>query len=67
MIHLASDPNASRTGWRPAAAQGDKNPPKDARSRSGHAWPFLSRHVQQPQPKNNPTPARGEPASDRDY
>lgn len=48
MIQLASDPNASRTGWRPVPA-GDKGPSLDARrGRSGHAWPFISRHADKP-------------------
>lgn len=42
MIHLATDPNASRLNWRPAAAEGKDNPL--APRRSGHAWPFISRH-----------------------
>lgn len=47
MIQLASDPNASRTAWRPAAADA-KETPMAARRRTGHAWPFISRHGERP-------------------
>ena len=47
MIQLASDPNASRTAWRPATAQGKGAPLEAPRSR-GHAWPFISRHTDKP-------------------
>ncbi|HSW18096.1 MAG TPA: hypothetical protein VLJ86_12780 [Ramlibacter sp.] len=68
MIHLASDPNASRAGWRPTAAQGGKDTPLDARrSKAGHAWPFLSREAQRPQakdtPTDTPTPTRSDSGS----
>jgi hypothetical protein len=46
MIQLASDPAASRNGFRPAAHNekgGSSSAPK--RGRNGHAWPFLSRPV----------------------
>jgi hypothetical protein len=47
MIQLANDPNASRTSWRPAAAE--KAAARDARrGRPGHAWPFLSPHARRP-------------------
>ncbi|MDE2605697.1 MAG: hypothetical protein KGL68_07235 [Burkholderiales bacterium] len=51
MIQRATDPTASRPGWRPAEARSvvpARQPP-----RSGHAWPFLSRqaeHAAGPQP-----------------
>jgi hypothetical protein len=47
MIQLATDPNASRLNWRPAAADG-KDQPEARRARSGHAWPFISRHGERP-------------------
>ncbi|MBC5764060.1 hypothetical protein [Ramlibacter albus] len=47
MIQLASDPNASRTAWRPAQAEG-KGAPLDARRTRSHAWPFISRHGEKP-------------------
>ena len=47
MIQLASDPNASRTAWRPATAQGKGTAMETPRSR-GHAWPFISRHGEKP-------------------
>ena len=46
MIQLATDPNASRLNWQPAAADG-KEQAESKRARSGHAWPFLSRHGEQ--------------------
>ena len=46
MIQLASDPNASRTTWRPAASEAKDNTLAPRRSRSGHAWPFISRHAE---------------------
>ena len=46
MIQLANDPNASRTSWRPVAA--DKAARDSRRGRPGHAWPFLSPHALRP-------------------
>ena len=43
MIQLATDPN-SRSTWRPAAAEAKDNTLAARRPRSGHAWPFISRH-----------------------
>ena len=43
MIQLATDPNASRSTWRPAAAEDQANLVQ-RRPRSAHAWPFISRH-----------------------
>lgn len=48
MIQLATDPHASRPNWHPAAAEA-KDDTVARRSRSGHAWPFISRHVERPQ------------------
>ena len=47
MIQLATDPNASRRStWRP---EGDAKEGQLASSRrSGHAWPFISRHGERP-------------------
>jgi len=59
MIQLATDPTASRSSYRPTA--GDEEAKSDAfdprRSRSGHAWPFLSRHADRPAHQNNQKPA----------
>ena len=44
MIQLATDPNASRQNWRPAAADAKQVSEAARRPRSGHAWPFISRH-----------------------
>ena len=44
MIQLATDPNASRRStWRPDAGEA-KETTLAASRRSGHAWPFISRH-----------------------
>jgi hypothetical protein len=43
MIQLATDPNASRSTWRPSPADG-KGSTMSRRPRSAHAWPFISRH-----------------------
>jgi hypothetical protein len=43
MIQLATDPNASRLNWHPAQAEA-KDGTMSRRPRSGHAWPFISRH-----------------------
>ena len=47
MIQLATDPNASRNGWRPAAAEAKDHTLATRRPRS-HAWPFISRHAERP-------------------
>ena len=44
MIQLATDPNASRANWRAAAVQAKESTQAMRRPRSGHAWPFISRH-----------------------
>lgn len=47
MIQLANDPNASRNSWRSGNDEkAAANAPR--RSRSGHAWPFLSPHARRP-------------------
>jgi len=50
MIQLATDPNASRLNWRPAAADG-KESFVARRARSGHAWPFISRPAERAAPQ----------------
>ena len=46
MIQLATDPNASRSTWRPAAeAQANL---VQRTPRSAHAWLFISRHGERP-------------------
>ncbi len=47
MIQLATDPNASRLNWRSAPADG-QHQAEAKRVRSGHAWPFISRHGERP-------------------
>jgi hypothetical protein len=46
MIQLATDPNASRSNWRPAAGEAKENTLAARRPRSGHAWPFIVRHAE---------------------
>lgn len=50
MIQLATDPTASRMGYRPAqSAEENKEPALEARpGRTGHAWPFPSRYAARP-------------------
>jgi hypothetical protein len=47
MIQHANDPNASRTQWRPTAADG-KGHGFAPQRRSAHAWPFIARHSERP-------------------
>ena len=48
MIQLATDPNASRRStWRPSADEAKEASLSPSR-RSGHAWPFISRHGERP-------------------
>jgi len=46
MIQLATDPNASRSNWRPAAGETRENTLASRRPRTGHAWPFLVRSAE---------------------
>jgi hypothetical protein len=57
MIQLATDPNASRrSSWQPAEGEAKETPLASTR-RSGHAWPFISRHGEQPaQPDSKRAP-----------
>lgn len=56
MIHLANDPNAARTSFRPAPAE-SKAQMADRRSRTGgHAWPFLSRSEIRSRPADQQKP-----------
>ena len=50
MIQLATDPTASRTAHSPAQDEEEGKPQgfEPRRSRSGHAWPFLSRSIDYP-------------------
>jgi hypothetical protein len=59
MIQLATDPNASRSTWRPAGAEARDLPLAARRPRSAHAWPFISRHGERaPAPQETkPTPS----------
>jgi hypothetical protein len=46
MIQLATDPNASRSNWRPAAGESRESTLASRRPRSGHAWPFIVRSTE---------------------
>jgi hypothetical protein len=63
MIQLATDPNASRGQWRPAAAQAGQASPVSPR-RTGHAWPFISRYGElTPAPQELKRPPKSEGGS----
>ena len=53
MIQLSSDPNASRTSFRPQ--EGQEKAQAAQRRRSGHAWPFPSRYAARPQQEDKPS------------
>ncbi len=56
MIHLATDPNLRRAGWRPATPGRAPLPAGPRPQAASHAWPFLSRpQVSRQEP---PTAAR---------
>jgi hypothetical protein len=63
MIQLATDPNASRSNWRPTAAEAKEDSLGSRRPRNGHAWPFISRHDERPasqqETKRTPTSESG--------
>ena len=46
MIQLATDPNARRANWHPAAAEAKADGATGRRQRSGHAWPFISHYAE---------------------
>jgi hypothetical protein len=46
MIQLATDPNASRSNWRPATGEAKEGTLASRRPRSGHAWPFIVHHTE---------------------
>jgi hypothetical protein len=48
MIQLATDPQASRSNWRPGANEAREETDLASRRRTGHAWPFISRHGERP-------------------
>lgn len=57
MIQLATEPNASRMSYRPAASDA-KGSDRDTQSgRSGHAWPFLSRYAPRPEQQGHKSAA----------
>lgn len=60
MIQLATDPNASRSPWRPAPPDGKDSTLSGRRPRSGHAWPFIAQYAERaaPSPDSQRTPTR---------
>ena len=58
MIQLASDPNA-RLSSRSAANDGKSDPFAQRRGRTGHAWPFISRHSERPLSQTSSKTAAG--------
>jgi hypothetical protein len=64
MIQLATDPNASRTSYRPQGEEQAKAQAFDAqRGRSGHAWPFLSRQAIRPSRQDSQKPTSNDNGS----
>jgi hypothetical protein len=63
MIQLANDPNASRHGQRPGQNDGKGSNFGPQRSRSGHAWPFLSRYAARPVQQDNHKPTASDSGS----
>lgn len=63
MIQLATDPKASRTDWRPAPDDTREQPLAARRERSGHAWPFISRHAERPAGQPGPQRQSGDSGS----
>jgi hypothetical protein len=61
MIHLANDPSANQTPYRPA--QGESKGSSSQRKRSGHAWPFLSRQTARPVRQESQKPAASDSGS----
>ena len=62
MIQLATDPNASRSNWRPAAADAKDSTLAGHRPRSGHAWPFIAQMYVERTPSSQET--KRTPSSD---
>jgi hypothetical protein len=62
MIQLANDPNASRNS-RPGQNDGKPSNFGPQRSRSGHAWPFLSRYAARPAQQGNQKPTASDSGS----
>ena len=62
MIQLATDPQASRSNWRPAAADAKDSTLANRRPRSGHAWPFIAQAYVERTPSSQDT--KRTPSSD---
>jgi hypothetical protein len=53
MIQLATDPNASRSNWRPARPEAKEDTLTGRRARSGHAWPFIAQYGERAAPSRD--------------
>ena len=62
MIQLATAPNPSRMGMQPAANDDRASAFEFKRSRTGHAWPFISRLTDKPR-KDAPRAHAGDSGS----
>jgi hypothetical protein len=62
MIQLANDPNASRN-LRTGPNDGKPSNFGAQRSRSGHAWPFLSRYAARPAQQDHQKPTASDSGS----
>jgi hypothetical protein len=63
MIHLANDPNASRSGQRSGQNEGKPSGFGPQHGRAGHAWPFLSRYAARPAQQGNQKPTASDSGS----
>ena len=63
MIQLANDPNASRASYRPGQTEAKGSNLSAQRSRTGHAWPFLSRAATRPGEQDNQKPTASDSGS----
>ena len=63
MIQLANDPNASKMSYRPEHSEAKGSDFSTKRSRSGHAWPFLSKYAPRPTQQDNQKPTANDSGS----
>ncbi len=63
MIQLANDPNASRMSYHPGQNDAKGSNFSAQRGRSGHAWPFLSKHTDRPTQLDSQKPVSGDSGS----
>ncbi len=63
MIQLANDPNASRVSFRADQSDGKLSALANQKGRSGHGWPFLSRHAGRPVQQDSQKPTANDSGS----